>query len=121
MKRLDPKQRDRKLISVFETSFDSYGLLTQMKELMVETLEQVKEKPMVWGLHYYHSYKKLLILEDVYRLVEDDYKVFYKKLYSKEAYDKMKWRDLEIVKEEVGYPLNDEEALFSNKKPNYMY
>jgi len=109
----------KNLIDTFETAYFSNGLIGQMKELMVETLEQVKEKPMVWGLEYYESYKKLVVLQDVYAVLQDRYQVFIKEEYP-EKYKDYSWRNLEIAKESVGYPMNDEEALFSNEKPVYM-
>ena len=105
----------RNLIDTFETAHFNTGLLGQMKELMIETLEQVKEKPMVWGSKYYESYKKLVVLEDVYAVLRDRYQVFIKEEYP-EQYKDYRWNDLERAKNEVGYPLNDEEALFSNEK-----
>ena len=108
----------KNLIDTFETAYFNNGLIGQMKALMVETLEQVKEKPMVWGLEYYESYKKLVVLQDVYAVLQDRYQVFIKEEYP-EKYKDYRWRDLEIAKESVRYPLNDEE-LFSNEKPGYM-
>jgi len=104
----------KKLIDTYETAYFNTGLLGQMKALMIETLEQVKEKPMVWGLKYYESYKKLVVLEDVYAVLKDRYQVFIKQEYP-EKYKDYNWNDLEITKKSVGYPLNDEE-LFSNEK-----
>lgn len=105
----------RNLIDTYECSHLSCGLLSQMKALMVETLEQVKEEPMVHGGKYYESYKKLLVLEDTWAVLRDRYQVFIKEEYP-EKYNDFHWNDLEIVKKSVGYPLNDEEALFSNEK-----
>jgi len=120
MKCVQTKEVRRLLTNTYETSYFHHGIIGQMKELMVETLEQVKEKPMVWGREYYESYKKLVVLEDVYAVLRDRYQVFIKEEYP-EKYKDYRWNDLELAKKEVGYPLNDEEALFSNEKPGYMY
>lgn len=122
MGKLNPKQLQefRNLARVYETACDPIGLLGQMKELMVETMEKVKEKPMVWGGKYYESYQKLINLEMSYKIIRDRYKELYIKLYGKKDC-KLRFKDLELIKNSVGYPINDEEALFSNEKPNYMY
>ena len=114
MKCVQTKEVRRKLIDTFETAYFNTGLLGQMKALMVETLEQVKEKPMVWGSEYYESYKKLVVLEDVYAVLQDRYQVFIKEEYP-EKYKDYRWKDLELAKESVGYPLDDDE-LFSNER-----
>ena len=49
------------------------------------------------------------------RRSQDRYQVFIKEKYP-EKYKDYRWTDLELAKKEVGYPLNDEEALFSNEK-----
>ena len=115
MKCVQTKETRRKLLNIYETSYLHCGLLSQMKELMKETLEQVKEKPMVHGGEYYESYRKLLVLEDTYAVLQDRYQVFIKEEYP-EKYDSYRWDDLELAKKKVGYPLNDEEELFSNEK-----
>jgi len=115
MKCVQTKEVRRYLINTYDTAHFPTGLLGQMKELMVETLEQVKEKPMVHGGMYYESYKKLVVLEDVYAVLRDRYQVFIKEEYPEE-YKNYRWNDLELAKKSVGYPLNDEEELFSNEK-----
>lgn len=122
MGKLNPKQIEefKNLSKVYDNATHPTGMLGQMKELMVETMEQVKEKPMVWGQHYYESYQKLINLEMSYNIIRDRYKELYIKLYGKKDC-KLRFKDLELTKDEIRYPLNDEEALFSNEKPNYMY
>ena len=109
----------RILSRIYDNATDPTGLLGQMKELMMQTMEQVKEKPMAWGRNYYESYQKLINLEMSYKVIRDRYKELYIKMYGKKDC-KLRFKDLELVKDGIGYPLNDEEALFSNDKPNYI-